>query len=78
MRQIEMVFKLDSEEQASIIDRSLQPEMKKDIPNTTINLIRDKNTLTLSISAKNTSALRAASNSYIRWIHTALNVTNSV
>jgi len=78
MRQIQMVFTLDSPKQASIISRSLQPEIKKDIPGTSISLNSKENILTLIIEAKNTSALRAASNSYIRWIQTALNITNTI
>lgn len=76
MRNIHMVFQCDSTEQALIITRSLQPELKKDIPDTTITIDCDKNKVIVDISAKNTSALRAASNSYLRWIQTALNITN--
>jgi len=76
MRHIHIVFQFDSIEQASIITRSLQPELKKDIPDTTITIDCDQNKVIINISAKNTSALRAASNSYLRWIQTAVNITN--
>ena len=76
MRNIHMVFQFDSVQQALIINQSLQPELKKDIPDTTITINCDQNRLIVDISAKNTSALRAASNSYLRWIQTALNITN--
>jgi tRNA threonylcarbamoyladenosine modification (KEOPS) complex Pcc1 subunit len=78
MRQIHMIFTLDSPHQAETVYNSLQPELKKDVPNTDIKLEHDQNILSLTITAKNTSTLRAASNSYIRWIQTALNITNSI
>ena len=78
MNQIQILFELATAQQATIINQSLQPELRKDIPNTEIQLHCNKNTLTLTITAKNTSALRAASNSYIRWIQTALNITNAI
>jgi len=73
-----MIFTLDSPHQAATVYNSLQPELKKDVPNTDIKLEHDQNILSLTITAKNTSTLRAASNSYIRWIQTALNITNSI
>jgi tRNA threonylcarbamoyladenosine modification (KEOPS) complex Pcc1 subunit len=73
-----MIFKLDSIQQTSIIKEALKPELKKDPPNTSITLVSKENTLTLLIKANNLSVLRAASNSYIRWIQTALKVTNII
>lgn len=78
MPQINMIFELDSPNQAEIVYKSLQPELRKSIPKTDIELTFNQNTLSLSITAKNTSTLRAASNSYIHWIQTAINITNSI
>jgi tRNA threonylcarbamoyladenosine modification (KEOPS) complex Pcc1 subunit len=78
MPQINIICKLHSPNQAEIIYKSLQPEIRKSIPKTDIKLLLSENTLSLTITAKNTSTLRAASNSYIRWIQIALYVTESI
>lgn len=60
--------------EANIIAGSLEPEMSKDIPQTKIELKKKNNEITLSISTDQTNILRAACNSYIRWIETASSV----
>ncbi len=78
MRRINLIFELDSPNQAEIVYKSLQPELKKGSLKTDIEISCYLNTLSLTINAENTSALRAASNSYIHWIQTAVNITNSI
>ena len=73
---IYLTITFSSKKQAQIISASLKPEIQKDIPNVRINL-KNKNTeIILSFSALHTNVLRAAINSYIRWIETAYAVNN--
>lgn len=76
----EAKFKIpfNSEEEAKIILKSISPEIKKKISNTEINLHLTKNIIFLEIRSKNTSSLRAACNSYLRWINTAYSINNVV
>jgi len=74
----EMNFKLNvllhlGEEEARIIYRALLPEVK-DVPSrrTSVNLELTKDGIMLSISAADPVALRAASNSFLRFIDSVL------
>ena len=67
-----------SSKEAHILLQSLSPELTQGIPKTDIVVKQDDKTLVLKISAKDVSSLRAACNSYLRWIHTALEVSNPV
>lgn len=78
MKSASFVFVFDSEEEAKIIAESLSPEIKHKIPKTNVEVSLSKNTFSLKIEAKNVSSLRAACNSYLRWINTALNVKKTV
>ncbi len=78
MKTARFVFNFDSEKEAKIIAESLNPEIKHKIPKTNIESTISKNVLTLKIEAKDISSLRAACNSYLRWINTALNVKKTV
>lgn len=53
---------------SEVVAKSLLPEMDRNIPRTKVNLREDENSITIEIQAKDTSALRAALNSYLRWI----------
>ena len=67
-----------------IIRHALEPELQRPLPRTTVDIRVGKDvsptetTLQLEIQAKDLSALRAALNSYLRWIKTALDVKNSI
>ena len=61
-------------EDAQLIAESLHPEIKHKIPKTNVVLKCNQNTLTLKIESADLSSLRAACNSYLRWIQTAQNV----
>lgn len=78
MKTANFVFNFDSEEEARIIAQSLDPEIKQRIPKTKVQVTLSKNTFSINIEAKDLSSLRAASNSYLRWIDTALKVKKSV
>jgi tRNA threonylcarbamoyladenosine modification (KEOPS) complex Pcc1 subunit len=64
----------DQKHTAEIIYKALAPELSKKIPQTSTIITRTDETLTLSIKAQTSSSLRAAINSYSRWIETALQV----
>lgn len=78
MKQATFVFTCDSVKDAEILEQSLFPEVRQKIPKSAIQLIRCKKNLTLTIESSDTSSLRAACNSYLRWIQTALNVKSIV
>jgi tRNA threonylcarbamoyladenosine modification (KEOPS) complex Pcc1 subunit len=70
----ELIFEFESEKEAKIISRSIYPEIKHKIPKTKTRLSLLKDKIFLTIQADNISSLRAACNSYIRWIKTAVDV----
>jgi len=76
----EAKFKIpfNSEEEAKIILKSISPEIKKKISNTEVDLKSSGNIVFLVIKSKNTSSLRAACNSYLRWINTAHSINNVI
>jgi len=53
---------------SDVVAKSLLPEMDRNIPRTKVDLREDENSITLEIQAKDISSLRAAVNSYLRWI----------
>ena len=73
-------FFLDFEnfDEARVVYNSLNPEIKQRIPKTKIKIKLEANILKLDIEANDISSLRAACNSYLRWINTALSVKKSV
>ena len=75
---VRFVFDFDSTKEAKVIAESLQPEIKHKIPKTNVDVSISKKTFSLSIEAKDVSSLRAACNSYLRWINTALNVKRTI
>jgi KEOPS complex subunit Pcc1 len=72
------IFEFDSNRDAEIIFKSLNPESKNKISDTNITVSLSKKTCYLHIKAKNLSSLRAASNSYLRWINTAFDVIKTI
>ncbi|MDI6917534.1 MAG: KEOPS complex subunit Pcc1 [Thermoplasmatales archaeon] len=75
MKKAVFTFTLD-EFTADIIAKSLLPESKRILPRTKVEIENKKNKLILSIMADDVSALRAAINSYLRWIKTAVDMSN--
>ena len=72
------VFNFDTMDEARIIAESLTPEINHKIPKTNVTVSLKKNMLSLTIESQDTSSLRAACNSYLRWINTAFNVKKIV
>ena len=71
-------FNFDTEEEARIIASSLDPEIKNKIPKTKVDVSLFNKTFKLKIESDDLSSLRAACNSYLRWINTALNVKKTI
>lgn len=78
MNTAKFIFNFDTKEEARIIAESLDPEIKQKIPKTNVKVTLTNKTFFLDIEAKDQSSLRAACNSYLRWINTAINVKKSV
>ena len=78
MKEARFSFVFDTIEDVSIIQKSLSPEIKHKVPKTDIKIRTSDKTIFLEIRSKDTSSLRAAINSYLRWINTAINVKKIV
>ncbi len=63
---------------AGVVYEALRPEMGRDVPKARISMRSARNRLTLTIDADDTSALRAALNSYLRWTEVAARVRREV
>ncbi len=74
MKKASFFIYFDSEEDAKIIFESLEPEIKNKIPKTDTHIKVTKNLFKFEIISKDTSSLRAACNSYLRWISTIIKV----
>jgi tRNA threonylcarbamoyladenosine modification (KEOPS) complex Pcc1 subunit len=55
-----------------VVAKSLLPETHRNIPRTDIELREDDNEIRLEIYAKDINALRAAINSYLRWMRVSI------
>ena len=78
MPEAKFIIQMNTKEEVNIIFESVKPEIKKKIANTDINLFNSGKNIFLNIKSKNTSSLRAACNSYLRWINIAHKVKNTV
>ncbi len=78
MECVKFTFYFDSEDEAKVIVNSLIPEIKHKIPKTSVEFTSSGKILYLKIETNDISSLRAACNSYLRWINTALNVKKNV
>ena len=78
MAKANITIDMNSSNDARIIIESISPEIKNNIPNTKVILYSANKKIFLEINSKNLSSLRAACNSYLRWINTAYNVKNSI
>jgi len=74
MRSASFIFNFKSVSEANIVLKSIDPEIRNKIPKIKVQVKLDKNKFFINISAYDTSSLRAAINSYLRWINTALEV----
>jgi len=78
MKKACFVFDFDSKEEAKIVTSSIDPEIKNKIPKTKVKTDLSGKTFKITIEAKDLSSLRAAINSYLRWINTALDVKKTI
>ena len=67
-------LKLSSRQKLQTILRSLEPEINSPTARSRASLTGEGDYLILKIEAKDTVALRAALNAYLRWINSILNV----
>jgi KEOPS complex subunit Pcc1 len=68
-------LKISSEKKLEAILRSLQPEVKSPTgTRSRASLAKEGDLLLLKVQAKDTVALRAGLNAYLRWIKSILNV----
>ena len=63
---------------AKVVYESLRPEAGRDVPKARVSLRAVRGRVTLRIDAEDTSALRAAVNSYLRWADVAARVRREV
>jgi len=68
-----------SEKHLKIISEALTPEVKKPATKRSkVNVDMKGKFLILSVEAKDTIALRATLNAYLRWINSTINVLESI
>jgi len=58
-------------EHASVVEGALSPELGERIPRTSVSVTREGDEVVVRIDAEDKNSLRAALNSYIRWINVA-------
>jgi tRNA threonylcarbamoyladenosine modification (KEOPS) complex Pcc1 subunit len=72
-------LRLSSEKQLTTLLDALAPEAEKPIGTRAKEVLeREGNFLVLKVEARDTVALRAALNAYLRWIGSAVNVLEAV
>lgn len=75
MKKVDVSIKLEKSI-GQIVIRSLQPELDTIGSRTKIKLIETDNGIKLSFDANDISSLRAALNSYLRWLDCIITTTN--
>jgi tRNA threonylcarbamoyladenosine modification (KEOPS) complex Pcc1 subunit len=78
MKKAFFIFNFNSVQKSKLVAKALSPEIKQKIPKVNITISFSKNILSLTIESEEISTLRAACNSYLRWIHTAINVNQLI
>ncbi|HOB38374.1 MAG TPA: KEOPS complex subunit Pcc1 [Methanomassiliicoccaceae archaeon] len=63
---------------ATALMGALSPEVGREIPRTRVELSRDDGDIVLNVEASDLGALRAALNSYLRWIEISEQISNMV
>jgi len=63
---------------AEVIERTVRPESLEKIPRTAIEITRQDDRLSLLIESKDVNALRAAINSYLRWMDMAARIAERI
>lgn len=78
MRSAVIEIEFEEKDYLDIIFRSVKPEVEKEIPKTKVSIEKIDNKMILRIESKETSSLRAACNSFLRWIETARSVRDVI
>jgi tRNA threonylcarbamoyladenosine modification (KEOPS) complex Pcc1 subunit len=72
-------LRFSSEKQLAALVDALKPEIKKHITTRSeVTLVKDSLFLVLTVEAKDTVALRATLNAYLRWISSTVNVLEAL
>ncbi len=72
-------IKFESKEQLDSVFMALEPETCSSVSDRSkVTIAKENNALSLVFEAKDTSALRAAVNSYLHWVRLTRNVLNSL
>jgi KEOPS complex subunit Pcc1 len=58
-------------EHAGVVAKAISPESSERIPRTSVSVEEDEGVLRVVVEADDVASLRAALNSYIRWMHVA-------
>lgn len=75
----EIAIELGSRRRVGAVYLALKPETKRSIgPRSRVKISREGRTLRLTVSAKDANALRAALNSYLRWVSGSLDLIRVV
>jgi tRNA threonylcarbamoyladenosine modification (KEOPS) complex Pcc1 subunit len=61
------IIEIDSDA-AHLLKEALSPEAQRAIPRTVVKVLENGSVLTIDIQAQDVNALRAAINSYLRWV----------
>jgi KEOPS complex subunit Pcc1 len=64
--------KMSNNEHLISLLRALKPELKKSTKRSKVKLDRDGSVIILNVEAKDTIALRATLNTYLRWIDSTI------
>ena len=59
---------------ADVVLSTLSPEIGRELPRTETDILRNGDTVTIKVEAKDVSAMRAALNSYLGWIRITENI----
>lgn len=76
MKKVNISFELDKSAR-KIVYLSLLPELGRTVPRTDVGVSETDSGITLSIDAEDSNALRAALNSYLRWINSIITTVNA-
>lgn len=63
---------------AEVIERTVRPESLEKIPRTAIEIARQDDRMSLLIESQDVNALRAAINSYLRWMDMAARIAERI
>jgi KEOPS complex subunit Pcc1 len=66
-----------NKQMGDIIIQSIRPELGRTVSRTMVDISKTKNGIQLLIKAEDTSSLRAALNSYLRWIQCVISTVET-